>query len=120
MLVWALHLRPEIDYWTSSDCNSGSFTEMHLSDKEWEHVRYPVFLLYLFYTWTEKLSKSGVLTIHKAWAVHTALFEHFDQAEGRLVTKKEVRRCCLQTLLLLLIATLTVRLRYRWPSGANL
>ncbi len=89
MLVRALRLRSEIDDWTSSDCNSGSFTEMHLSDEEWEHVCYLLFLLYPYYTWTEKLSITSWPTIHKAWAVYTALFEHLEEAEGRLLMKKE-------------------------------
>jgi hypothetical protein len=63
---------------------------MHLSDEEWELVRYLVFLLYPYYTWTEKLSKMSGPTIHKSWVVYTALFEHLKQAEGRLLKKKEV------------------------------
>jgi hypothetical protein len=52
-------------------------------------VRYRVFLLYPYYTWTEKLSKTSRPTIHKAWAVYTALFEHLEQAEGRLLKKRD-------------------------------
>jgi hypothetical protein len=62
---------------------------MYLSDEEWEHVRYLVFLLYPYYTWTEKLSKTSGPTIHKAWAVYIALFEHLEEAEGRLLMKEE-------------------------------
>jgi hypothetical protein len=90
MLVRALRLWSEIDYWTSSDGNTGTFTDMHLSDEGWEHVRYLVFLLYPYYTWTEKLSKTSGPTINKAWVVYTALFEHREQAEGCLLKKKEV------------------------------
>ncbi len=89
MLVRALRLRLEIDYWTSTECNSGAFTNMHLSNTEWDHVRYLVTLLYPYYARTEKLSKTSGITIHKAWAVYIALFEHLEEAEGRLLRKKE-------------------------------
>jgi hypothetical protein len=62
---------------------------MHLSDTEWDHVRYLVALLHPYYTWTEKLSKTSGVTIYKAWAVYIALFEHLEEAEGRLLHKRE-------------------------------
>jgi hypothetical protein len=62
---------------------------MHLSNTEWDHVRYLVTLLYPYYARTEKLSKTSGITIHKAWAVYIALFEHLEEAEGRLLRKKE-------------------------------
>jgi hypothetical protein len=72
MLVRALQLRTAIHYGTSSDCNSGIYDELHLDDVEWQHVRYLVALLYPYYTWTEKLSKTSGPMIHKASAVYTA------------------------------------------------
>ncbi len=63
--------------------------EMQLSDTKWEHVRYLVFLLHLYYAWTEKLSKTSGPTIYEAWAVYTALFEYLEQAEERLLNRKE-------------------------------
>ncbi len=89
MLVRALRLPPEIYYWTSAESSSRLFADMHLSEEEWDHVRYLVALLYPYYLWTEKLSKTTGPTIHKAWAVYTALFEHLVQAEGSLLRKAE-------------------------------
>ena len=73
MLVRALRLQVGIDYWTSPECNAGAFVDMHLSETEWQHVRYLVALLHPYFTWTEKLSKTSGVTIHKAWAVYISL-----------------------------------------------
>jgi hypothetical protein len=89
MLVRALQLQPETDEWTSDECNSGLFLDMHLSETEWQHVRYLVALLYPYFTWTKKLFKTSGITIHKAWVVYVALFEHLDRAEGLLLQKSD-------------------------------
>ncbi len=91
MLVRAIRLQSVIDDWSSDDNSHGIYSHHRLRDKDWVYVRYLVALLYPFFLWTESLSATSDITIHKAWSVYSGLFQHLELSAKRL-TKKSVAR----------------------------
>jgi hypothetical protein len=89
MLVRALQLRPIIEDWTLDENSHGLYTHHQLSETEWIYVRYLVALLFPFFLWTESLSATNDVTIHKAWSVYTGLFQHLEESAKRLPKKTD-------------------------------
>jgi hypothetical protein len=90
MLVRAVELRPAITEWTSKQYSNGLHAHHHLSETEWMHVRYLIAILYPYCLWTESLSATSDVTIHKALSVHTGLFKHLEDLSQLLLGKKQM------------------------------
>ncbi len=72
-------MRGTIVNWLQHRDTSRSLVQLKLEQLEWEHVKYLIILLKPYYTWTEALSKTSGVTIHKAWTCYNALFDHLDK-----------------------------------------
>ncbi len=100
MLVHVIELHQAISEWTFQRFNGGAHTHLGISDTEWMHVRYLVALFYPYFLWTESLSATSVVTIHKAWSVYTGLFLYLEDMLKLLLCRREAgmegetRRLC--------------------------
>ncbi len=69
--------------------NSTSVEDVQLSPAAWDKIKYLTVLLHPFFLWTEVTSKTTAVSVHKAWAAYTSIFQHLEGAEAQLLRKSE-------------------------------
>jgi len=80
MLSWAYELQTELSQWI--ECLTLTISRMKLlryNIKEWQHVKYMLYLLKHFKNWTETIRTISESIIYKLWYAYNDLFNHLEK-----------------------------------------
>jgi hypothetical protein len=80
MAIRALLLRNDLNQWVLESDNT-KLQQLTISDLEWKQVEYVLAILYPFWKYTQAVSVSRGITIHRAWQVYNKLFQHLEDRQ---------------------------------------
>ena len=88
MLERACRLKEYIKQWLQKERYCKKYMHLYPTREEWKQITYVISILHPFLKYTLLVSRTRMITMHKAWQIYNKIFNHIEVMKTALENKR--------------------------------